>query len=87
MQQVKILKVRKIANCNIGSMFNLVTSTYSKMVKNMRKSKSPGISKTKVPTRCSPYKQSSLNNMSMYDASANNPTTNRNTAIYNKGRK
>lgn len=87
MQQVKILKVRIYVYNDLGSMLNLVTSTYSKMIKNLKKSKSPGISKVKLPMRSSPYKQSSLNNVSMHDTSVKKPNTNRNDSIYNKGRK
>ena len=61
------------------------------MMKKMKnKSKSPAISKTRDPTRCSPYKQNS-SNISMYqrsfDSSTKKPSTNRNTALYTKGRK
>jgi hypothetical protein len=84
MHRARIPKVRRLVYHHIGSILNLVTSTYSKIIK---KIKSPGVSKTKAATRSSPYKQSSLKNMSLYDTSVRKPVTNRNQTIFNKDRK
>lgn len=88
-------KIRKVkflvkASANIGKMFNLAVSSCSKMLKKMKKGKSPGVSKTRAPTRCSPYKQN-VSNISMYqpsfDSGLKKPSSNRNPGIHSKGRK
>ena len=50
-QRARTQKVSYAPLQHLGSMFNLVTSSCSKAFKKMRKSKSPGISKTRAPTR------------------------------------
>ncbi|CAI2376707.1 unnamed protein product [Moneuplotes crassus] len=80
----------KNSKTNIGKMFNLAVSSCSKMLKKMKKGKSPGTSKTRAPTRCSPYKQN-MSNISMYqpsfDPGFKKPSSNRNPGLHSKGRK